>query len=275
MPSTAGGGVREVEEISLADVVRFLLTWWKLILVCGVAGALLAWAQVKGVPATYEAQVIIAMAQVPVGAVAATTVVTTSGTASNGFVDVETPALLAERMSLPTTFSRPAVDACGLADSAELLGRLRIIAHNNATSTLRFAVKHSSPELAERCVNAVVAMIREQQAALARPVIARLEKALDGIWMPAESDSGAPLGASSVAERDSDGVRMMLAVRQLRQALAADTGTRVLAPVHAPEQALATSAKQALLSGGAAGVFLGLAVALLWALGRRFRSIAN
>ncbi len=268
MPSPADSVMNEAEEISLADVIRFLLSWWKLIVACGTAGVLGAWFYLNGIPATYEAQTIVAMAKVPVISIDEESLML-----SNKFEAIELPTLLAERMSLSSTLPESTIHACGLVDSAELMEALKIISSNNQHSTLKFSVRHSSPKLAKRCANAVFEMIREQQAMLVKPVMARLENSLDAFAQSAnEMGLAAKLAGSS--ERDSDAIRMRLAVRQFRQALTADTGTRMLAPVYAPEKPVSTSRKQVLLSWGAAGVFLGLAVALLWTLVVRFRSVA-
>lgn len=255
MPSPDGRGTYQAEEISLADVIRFLLAWWWLIVGCGAAGVAGAWFHLKDEPPTFEAQTIIAMAKVPIG----------NASATRFFLDVETPALLAERMSLPTTFSPTAAQTCGLASPLELMARLRIISRNDTTSTLRLAIRHSTPDLAERCVNAVVDMIREQQAALAKPVVAHLEKTLRGMNYATET------GPSTSSKRGVEVSDTGLAVLQLRLALGVDMGTRMIAPIHAPAEPVSVPRRQGLSSWGAAGVFVGLVLALLWTLVVRFR----
>ena len=259
MPSPNDDGMYQSDEISLADVIRFLLSWWWLIVACGGAGVLGAWLHVRDEPATFEAQTIIAMAKVPAGNVSAT----------NDFLDVETPALLAERMSIPTTFLPSAVQACGFRSPVELMARLSIVSRNDETSAIRLAIRHSSPELAERCANAVVEMIREQQAALAKPVIERLEQSLQGI--PGSAAEALP---SKFSKNDSEGLGTMLAVRQLMLAVRADTGTRMLAPIYAPAEPMRSSKRRVLSSWGAAGVLLGLVIALLSTLVARFRRLS-
>lgn len=268
MPRSAGAGMYESGEINLADVVEFMVSWWKLIVVCGAVAVLAAWFHLNNVPAAFRAQTIIAMAQVPKISIT-----------EFKSVDVESPALLVERMSLPTTFPASTVRECGFGSSAELIGRLTIVSHSNANSTLRFAVQHSSPNLAKQCVRAVFDMVREQQAVLAKPVAARMEKALNGIGhllpdgqVKAIRKTGASPAHPGLLEQSSESIWINLAIQELKQTVMADTGTRMLTPVYAQEEPLSSGRKQTLMSWGTLGVFLGFVVALIWTLIARFRS---
>lgn len=268
MSNPAVGGMYETEEISLADVVRFLLSWWKLIVSSGIAGVVAAYIHLIGIPNTFEAQTIVTMAKAPVVNAKSTSLVL-----PYSFEDVESPALLAERMSLPSTFPESTVEACAFGDSEALMGAITIIPSSNQSSTLRFLVRHSSPELAKQCANAVFEMIRKQQAALAEPVIARLEKVLNEIWTPSKKEAVVAAKLAGTSDRDIAAISLTLAVREFSHALSADSGARMLAPVYAPEQPVPAVRKRVLMSWGAAGVFMGLSFALLWALVARFRSV--
>ena len=267
MPRSADAVTHESGEISLADVVEFMVSWWKLIVACGAVAVLAAWFHLSNVPVYFRAQTIIAMAQVPK--------VSNSELKS---VSVESPALLAERMSLPTTFPASTVRECGFGSSAELMRRLTIISHNNANSTLRFAVQHASPNLAKQCVRAVFDMIREQQAVLAKPVAARMEQALNGIGrllpdgqVKAVRKTGASPEHPGLLEQSSESIWINLAIQELKQTVMADTGTRMLTPVYAQEEPLSSGRKQTLMSWGTLGVLLGFVVALIWTLVAQFR----
>lgn len=256
----------DADAISLVDVANFLVAWWKVIFLMGAAATLAAWFYLKMISPMYQAQTIIAMAKVP------------ASPSGGGFIDIETPDLLAERISLPTAFSVATVKACEFDSSESLVSHLKIISHNKPNSTLRFAVQHYSPRLAEKCVGAIFEMIREQQAELAMPVFEGMRQAISDVQrLLQDGYSGGnhrdgQAGVSYIYfERSKESLFSILAFQQKRQDVLADVGTRMLTPIYASEDPVSPRKLQLLLSWGSVGLFCGLLIGLVWNLVVWFR----
>ena len=87
-------------KISLLDILLFLKGAWKMIVMMGLAGLFISGIYLLITPNQYEAVANIAMARVPAD--------------KNPLgVNIEEPAALIARMSIPTSFDGAVIQACG------------------------------------------------------------------------------------------------------------------------------------------------------------------
>ena len=285
MSKSAGDRFFEEDEISLKDIFDFLAAWWKIIFLFGAGAATAAWFHLTMNPAavSYQAQAVVAMAKVR------NVSINTKGVtiSSSNFSYVESPALLAERMSFPGTFSDATVRECGLGSSVELVGKLRVTA-NSQNQTLRLIIQRSDPEMVEKCLSAVFEMIREQQNELAQPLYGRVKDFLgrmDSLLLDTQEqkeiagDQPAPgLAASERQSASTAAIKsiiLKLVESQVIYAGKVYTSTQLIAPIYVSEVTASVNRSQTLLSWAGAGIFLGLFIALAWTFVTRFRSMPS
>ena len=98
------------DEISIKDIVDFLLESWKAILATGLVGLLGAAGFIVFTPSQYEATAQIQMAQI-----APNNNNNNNNNNSNPLgVNVEDPNLLMARLKLPSSYTEDEIKACGL-----------------------------------------------------------------------------------------------------------------------------------------------------------------
>lgn len=214
------------DAIGLADVVEFLVAWWKLILGLGMAGALAALVYSYILPQQFQSRVLIVVAESPSRFLVKDLVGQTGAVGGNRHI--ESPGLLLARMKFPTTYPAGVVDRCEFSSQAKLLDALRDFSPDIQNGTFGFSVQHRSPELAIQCADALFKMIQSQQAELATMIIE---------------------GQSSVSPRV--------------QVLTPGAPTRLAAPIHA-DGPVSPPKMRLVATWSAGGVFAGLLVALLW-----------
>jgi capsular polysaccharide biosynthesis protein len=154
------GQINGEDAVSLLDVVRFFMTWWRLILSAVVIAVLLAWWQLTITPPQYEAQTIITMAR------SSEILLQSDGVIVNAQRAIESPEVLSERLGIPTAFSAVLVAECQFNSSNELLSHFRVMSISGPNGTLRYAVQHHSSSQAKVCVEAIFRTIRDQQSEL-------------------------------------------------------------------------------------------------------------
>lgn len=154
----------------LLPVLKLLRSAWKVILAGGLGGAALATGYLAVAVPEYEASAMISMAQVPTISNVNVNVNTTLVPVAN----IEEPAFLIERLRMPSTYTKAALEACGLGQSdvdAEAMSRMVVANRPRAVNLMiAISVRRDSPQLARQCVNGLFEMIRAQQAALAKPI---------------------------------------------------------------------------------------------------------
>jgi len=147
--------IKSDKEISLIDVLIFLIKAWKTILLFGVLGVIGSIAYLLVAPNRYEAIAQIQMARIaveknPLGA------------------NVEEPAALINRLRLPSGLNDVVNSACGLQDSrnpASDLGKIiKLTIPRGAVSMVELKVVRPTPELAKACAVSVVDWIVQSQA---------------------------------------------------------------------------------------------------------------
>jgi uncharacterized protein involved in exopolysaccharide biosynthesis len=157
--------------INLADIVDFAQKSWKTVALWSATGL------IGGAGYAFVATPkYLATANIQTAKVAGT--------------DVEAPALLVEKLKLPSYYTKATFDACGLNDLAEPGVAIATALKPTLMKTapiISISYKAKSQEAATGCIDAVMADIRANQALIAKPAIeqkniqlAALKQKLDG-----------------------------------------------------------------------------------------------
>ena len=237
MSKSSSDNAYDAEMISLVDVVNFLVVWWKLILLAGFGAALAGWFYAKSIAPLYQAQTIIAMAEIPV----------LVSDKKFGLSPIETPSVLAERMSLPSAFSMPTVEACEFDSANELYRHFKIVSHSDAHETMRIAIQHKNADVAAKCTGAIFEMIKGQQAKMVKPLFMRNSDLIAKsrhLFEIYHKDKNSRVGFNE---------------------------TRMLTPIYAEAEPISPLKKRIVLSWGVAGLFCGLLISMMWTLILWFR----
>ena len=254
-------------EISLIDILLFLKKTWKIIAIAGVLGALVAIAYLSVTPNRYEAVAQIQMARVP---------------AEKNLLgaNVEEPAALISRMSLPTSINDAVISACGLQNStsqANELGKaIKLSIPKGVASVVELKVTRPTAELAKACAGSVVDLITQSQAKMIGPMadsaktrnaerLATVDERLaqDKLLL---AKAEQPKGTVSAAY-----FAILTEIRALedeRGSLSKMVGAQVLqeaalqSPIFVADQPVYPKKTIALAMGLAGGLFLGVLIAL-------------
>jgi hypothetical protein len=153
------------DEISLLDIIQFFIDNKLHIAISTFACGALGLAYGLITPPKYEASMSFQMAMV----------------ASN---PVESPAVLLEKMKLPTYFSVGTLNACNMTDStnpgADLSKELKPLVNKNAPF-ITTSFRAPSTDEAKTCLQAVLADVRSQQKILAEPIIKQKQSHLSNL----------------------------------------------------------------------------------------------
>jgi hypothetical protein len=152
----------EDDEISLMDILIFLIASGENIVKSTLVCLALGGAYYLSVPKMYEATATIAMA-------------TVAGE------PVEAPAVLLEKMKLPLYFAPATLQACGsdvqLNSQAKFVDKIRPTI-NKSAPLVSFATQAQSTQEAKACLSAVVAELNSNQAEIAKPLIEQKKQKL-------------------------------------------------------------------------------------------------
>ncbi|QWD78278.1 Wzz/FepE/Etk N-terminal domain-containing protein [Polynucleobacter sp. MWH-Svant-W18] len=257
---------QDESEISLLDILRFLKGAYKTIFVFGVLGIALSIAYLAITPKQYEATAQIAMAQIGTANVN----VNPLGT------NIEEPALLVSRMSLPTSYTPQTIAACGLDDSGNAGAipskSMKLAPAKGAANVVELKTFGPSQEAALSCANAIFELIKTTQSQILMPYIeeakskladdeVRLAKAKD---LVARADkSGSVMSAAYLSTRDE--IRYYLdEITALKNVVTSSQNrmTHLVAPIYASDLPISPKKRMALAGGLFGGLFLGLLIAL-------------
>ena len=267
------------DEISLLDILRFLKSAYKTILIFGVLGVVIATAYLAITPKQYEASVQIAMAQ--------------TSSANNNIsplgINIEEPALLIARLSSPTSYTPKAIAACGLQDQINaalaLSKAIKVTIPKGVANLVDLKTFGESPQVAQDCAQGVFDLIKTTQAQIMAPYIEeakvkladdqeRLQKAKEVV---ARSDkSGAAIGASYLSTRDE--IRYLLdEITALKNIVTSNQNraTRMVAPIFASDAPIAPKKRMVLAAGVLGGLFLGVLIALARQIVLKLKSAAG
>lgn len=142
------------DEISLKDIIDFLIDSWKKILLSGVLGGLLGLGYVVITPAKYQATANIQVAKV-------------AGS------EVEAPAMLVEKLKMPLYYSEKTYVACNVLDKiepGELIAKTLKPSLVKNVPIITISYKEKSTEGAKNCLAGVLEDIRVNQGLLAKPI---------------------------------------------------------------------------------------------------------
>ena len=267
------------QEISIIDILRFLKNAWKTIAIAGLAGIVLSIAYLAITPKQYEATAQIVMAQI--------------GTASNNInplgINIEEPALLVSRMSLPTSFTPQTIATCRLEDVSNpeltLTKSIKLAPAKGVANVVELKTFGPSQEVALSCANAIFELIKTTQSQILMPYIeeakiklvddeAHLAKAKD---LVARADkSGAVMSAAYLSTRDE--IRYLLdEITALKNVVTSNQNrmTHLVAPIYASDLPVSPKKRMALAGGLFGGLFLGLLIALARQMIARIKSEAG
>ncbi|QWD48029.1 hypothetical protein G6658_01650 [Polynucleobacter paneuropaeus] len=268
-----------IDEISLLDILRFLKSAYKTILVFGALGLAIAIAYLVITPNRFEAVAQIQMAQ-------------TSGANNNNNninninnnnnlnslgINVEEPALLIARLSSPSSFSAGVIAACGQqAQSNPALATaqtIKLAPIKGISNVVELKTVGPTSEAASICAQAIFELIKTSQAQIQAPYLEEAQTRLteDGIRLDqakalvAKTDkSGAVMGAATyLSTRDeikflSDQIALLQDLISFSQSHV----TRLVSPIYASDNPVAPKKRIALLVGLSGGLLLGLLIAL-------------
>jgi capsular polysaccharide biosynthesis protein len=256
------------DEISLKDIIDFLVESWRAIFATGILGLLGAVTYIIVTPNKYEATAQVQMAQLSSGGIAGT--------------NLEDPNLLIARMKMPSTYDQAAIATCGYegkSNAAQSISKMIKISIIKGTQIVEIKVQGLSPEQATQCAESILRIIKDSQKAIAEPVIdeakvkllkysQRLQEAQSFIVKADKSTSA--MSAAYLSTRDEvkyltdETVRLndLIASANSRQ-------TKLVSPIYSPENQVSPKQGVALIAGLFAGLFLGF----MYALGqRRYRA---
>jgi capsular polysaccharide biosynthesis protein len=249
------------DEISLKDIIDFLIESWKTIFAAGVIGIIGATGYIFVTPNQYEAIAQIQMAQLSTGGIAGT--------------NLEDPNLLITRLNLPSSYDQVAIDSCGYQVKkfpAEELAKMIKATLIKGTQMVDIKVQSLSREQATQCAESIFRIVKDSQKAIAEPIIdeakvkllkysQRLQEAQSFIL---KSDkSGSSMSAVYLSTRDEikfltdEAIRLndLIASANSRQ-------TKLISPIFSPEKKVSPKRANALIAGLFAGLFLGLLLML-------------
>jgi uncharacterized protein involved in exopolysaccharide biosynthesis len=249
------------DEISLKDIVDFLIESWKTIFATGILGLLGAVTYIVVTPNKYEATAQIQMAQLSSGGIAGT--------------NLEDPNLLIARMKMPSTYDQAAIATCGYEgkpNAAQSISKMIKISIIKGTQTVELKLQGLSPEQATQCAESILRIIKDSQKAIAEPIIdeakakllkysQRLQEAQSFI---AKADkSGSSMSAAYLSTRDEVKFLTDETIRLNDLIVSANSRqTKLVSRIYSPENKVSPKRATALLAGLFAGLFLGLLLML-------------
>ncbi len=264
------------DEISLKDIIDFLMESWKTIVGVGLLGLLGSVGFLAVTPNQYEATAQIQMAQISAN---------NNNTNPLG-VNVEEPNLLMARLKLPTTYSAVEIKACGLEGqkmpAESLVSMSKFSAVKGVGSIIELKIRMESREQAVLCAQALFENIRESQNQIIKPYIeeakglltkyqARLKEAQELVTRA--DKSGAALSAAYLANRDEVKFLTDESIRLNTFVVAGDARqAKLVSPIYSSEAAVFPKKKITLMVGLLAGLFLGLLLVMIRKVWNNYRS---
>lgn len=252
-------------EVSLKDILEFLVRSWKTLMIMMILGLLAAIVYIAVTPKQYEAVAQIKMAQISL----------ISPTNPFG-VSVEDPSSLVSRMKFPTNYDQVAIVACNYQDTPDpgnaLSKSVELTAPKGLINTVEVRVIRSSPEEAASCAAAIVQLVTRLQAEFAKPFVEEAKQRLmqdneridAAKKLIAKADtSGNVISAAYLSARDE--ITYFMTDREKMTDLitsAEQRGTKLISPIYTPQRAVLPKKRNALLAGFLGGLLLGLILAL-------------
>jgi capsular polysaccharide biosynthesis protein len=256
------------DEISLKDIVDFLVESWKAIALTGLLGFIGSIAYLWVTPNQYQATAQIQMAQI--GANNNNNNNNNNNTNPLG-VNVEDPNLLIARMRLPSSYSKESVKACGYESKQtplEGLAKMVKLSLIKGTQIVELKVLGLNQAQAVQCAESIVETIKRSQKIIAAPIVEdaqlklakysqRLQEA-QGFILKADK-SGSSMSAVYLSTRDEVKFLTDETIRLNDLIVSANTRqAKLISPIYSSEKKVAPKRLIALVAGLFAGLFLGL-----------------
>lgn len=261
------------DEISLKDIIDFLIESWKAILVTGFLGVLVSAAYLIITPNQYQATAQIQMAQV-----SASNNNNNNNNNTNPLgVNIEEPNLLMARLKLPTTYSDEVIKACGFENASSpaesLASSAKFSAVKGVVSMIELKINRDSKEAAINCAQALFESIKTSQNQIIKPYIEESKALLvkyearlaNSQSLVSRADkSGSALSAAYLANRDEVKFLTEEILRLNTFITTADTRqAKLVSPIYAAEAPVFPKKIMSLIIGLIAGLFIGFLFVLI------------
>jgi capsular polysaccharide biosynthesis protein len=256
------------DEISLKDIVDFLVESWKAIILTGLLGLVGSIAYLWVTPNQYQATAQIQMAQINANS-------NNNNTNPLG-VNIEDPNLLMARLKLPTTYSAQEIKLCGFESSANpsetLSASAKFSAVKGVGSMIELKINRDNKETAIACAKSLFENIKASQNEIIKPyteeaktlLVNYQDRLTNSQSLVSRADkSGAALSAAYLANRDEVKFLTEEILRLNTFITTAETRqAKLVSPIYASDVPVAPKKKIALIAGLFAGLFLGLLLML-------------
>ncbi len=257
------------DEISLKDIIDFLIESWKAILVTGLLGVLVSAAYLIVTPNQYQATAQIQMAQISAS--------NNNNNTNPLGVNIEEPNLLLARLKLPTTYSDEVIKACGFENASSpaesLASSAKFSAVKGVGSMIELKINRDSKEIAINCAQALFESIKASQNQIIKPYIEESKALLvkyearlaNSQSLVSRADkSGAALSAAYLANRDEVKFLTEEILRLNTFITTADTRqAKLVSPIYASDAAVFPKKTMSLIIGLMVGLFLGLLLVII------------
>lgn len=252
----------------LFPIIGFLKRSWRTIIAGGLLGLLSGAGYLAFQPPVYQATVMISMAQVP------------SHRDYSAFSNIEEPLFLVERLKIPSTYTTQVINACKGSDEEmppESMVQMISGGVPRAIASVAFIrIRRESPEMSERCANALFNMIRIQQDSFVRPVEEDLKRTLNSLRKRQEgltnelnfAEKQGRYETLFFAKRD-ELIGLSQRIFDLNRGVEKITPTSLVAPIYVSPNPIMPIRILVMTAMTLAGVFLGLMVASFRELLRR------
>lgn len=257
-------------ETALLTFARFFLRCWKIFLLFGLLGFVVAAACLRYIPNRYQSVAYIQMAQV-------------QSVSNNNSIknlnplsfNIEEPAQLISRLSLPSAYSvelgNQCIDSNGIISYSSLSKVIKLTLQKNSPNIVELTYFGQSPEASEVCAYKIFEYIQGSQERLIEPYISQVRKKLGedrlrlGLLerLMARADKSGDLVATYLSARDEK--RFLMDEISILEYVLENTlarKTQLIAPIYVDPQAVSPK-KILLLFGLLGGGFFGLLFVML------------
>ncbi len=263
------------DQISLRDIVNFLLESWRAILATGIIGVLAALGFVVITPSQYEATAQIQMAQIAI-----------SNNTNPLGANVESPSLLMARYQIPSAYTLEEIKACGLEgkkvpqESLATIAKFKLV--KGVDSVVELKIRLESKDQALACAQALFENIKASQGLIFKPYIEEAKSLLGNYSVRLQAaqalvakvdKSGGPFSAAFLVNRDEVKFLTDESIRLNAVITSGDTRqTKLVSPIYVSDNPVFPEKKISLVLGLFAGLFVGLFLVLLHKAWNNFRS---
>lgn len=245
------------DEISMKDIVDFIVESWKTILATGVVGIFGAIGYNFVTPNQYESTALIQVAQVTIGN-------------STAPINIEDPNILIARLKLPSSYDKNVATYCDLNNSKypqEALANMVKLSIIKGTSLLELKVTTLSQASAIKCNQKLVDMIKDYQIKQANIFIDEAKEKLVSYhkrlqehqaFINKVDKSGSSMSAAYIVSRD-EVMQITNEVIRLNNLITSANArqTKLASPIYASEDKVSPKRRNVLIMGLLAGLFLG------------------